>query len=340
MTFADLVDVGQLRTLCESFTALTGAVTAVLELDGTILVATGWQDICTRFHRTCPASAARCLESDTALAGRLRQGERWNVYECKNGLVDVAVPIHVGGVHVANFFTGQFLFSPPDRARFERQAAELGYAPDAYLAALERVPVFTEEYVRRLMDFLGRLVAVFGEVGLARRRAEEEARRASASEERFALAMQATQDGLWDWNLATGEVYYSPQYAGMLGYGPGEIAHDVASWQERIHPDDRTRAVQANLDCREGRSERVEVEFRMRHRDGGWRWILGRGSVVARDGTGCALRMVGTHTDVTDRRAAEERSRQLEGGSPRRSGWSRWGSWPAGWPTTSTTCWR
>jgi PAS domain S-box-containing protein len=312
MTFAELVDLGQLRSLCESFSALTGAVTAVLDLEGNVLIATGWQDICTCFHRACAASSARCRESDTVLAGRLRAGERWNVYECKNGLVDVAVPIHVAGAHVANFFTGQFFFAPPDLAQFERQAAELGFDREPYLAALARVPVFTEEHVRRLMDFLGRLAAVFGEVGLARRRTEEQAQRATASEERLALAMEATQDGLWDWDVATDQVFYSPRYARMLGYEPGEIAGDVSGWVTLMHPEDQARAQRANRDCIENRAARIEVEFRMRHRDGGWRWILGRGSVVARDGAGRALRVVGTHTDVTGRRQAEERSRQLE----------------------------
>ena len=312
MTFAELVDVAEMRALCESFTALTGAVTAVVDLEGNILFATGWQDICTRFHRACTASAGRCRESDTVLAGRLREGERWNVYECRNGLVDVAVPIEVGGQHVANLFTGQFLFAPADAARFERQAAEFGYDRDAYLAALRRVPVFSEAHVRNLMGFLGRLGAAFGELGLARLRSEEAARRASTSEERFALAMEATQDGLWDWDIPSGVVYHNPTYFGMLGYQPDELTDHVLRWLEQIHPDDLSRVQQVNQDCIESRCQRFFVEYRMRHRAGGWRWILGRGSAVTRDADGRALRMIGTHTDITLRRDAEERSRQLE----------------------------
>lgn len=312
MTFSDLVDLEELRSLCESFTALTGAVTAVLDLDGRVLVATGWQDVCTRFHRACSASASRCRESDTLLAGRLHKGERWNVYECKNGLVDIAVPIVVGGEHLANLFTGQFLFARPEPERFERQAAEFGYDRDAYLDALRRVPVFSEDHVRRLMTFLERLAVMFGEMGLARRRSEAAALRAKASEERFALAMEATRDGIWDWDIGSGQVYYSPSYAGTLGYGPGELPESVSSWQELIHPDDRSRAEQANQECIENVVQRFEVQFRMRHRDGSWRWILGRGSAVTRDAAGRALRMIGTHTDVTARHQAEDRGRQLE----------------------------
>jgi PAS domain S-box-containing protein len=312
MKFAELVDLAEMRSLCDSFSALTGAVTAVVDLEGNVLVATGWHEMCTRFHRRCPVSAARCRKSDTVLASRLREGERWNVYECENGLVDAAVPIIVSGQHLANFFTGQFLFAPADMSRFERQAAEFGFDRDAYLAALQHVPVFTEDYARKLMTFLGRLAASFGELGLARLRAEAAAERAKSSEERFALATNATQDGLWDWNIVTGEVYFSVNYFGMLGYGPDELPNHISSWEGLVHPEDWPAAQAASQSCIENRCERFEIEYRMRHHDGTWRWILGRGSAITRDDRGRALRMIGTHTETTARRLAEERNRQLE----------------------------
>jgi ligand-binding sensor protein len=195
LRFAALIDTAALQDLCEHFTALTGAVTAILELDGEVLVATGWQDICTRFHRCHPLTADRCHESDTALAGALRRGEPYNAYHCRNGLVDVAVPIHVQGRHVANFFTGQFFFSPPDRARFERQAEAHGFERDAYLAALDRVPVFDEARIRTMMGFLVRLAEFIGEAGHAQLRlndANRELREQEAHLEQ--LVQQRTAD--------------------------------------------------------------------------------------------------------------------------------------------------
>jgi signal transduction histidine kinase len=148
-------------------------VTAILDLEGTILIATGWQRICTQFHRVNPQTAARCRQSDTVLAGRLRSGETYNVYRCQNGLVDVAVPIHVGGQHVANFFTGQFFFEPPDTADFRRQADAFGFDEQAYLEALAEAPVFTEAQVRSMMAFLTRLAQMIGEMGLVRLQLQE-----------------------------------------------------------------------------------------------------------------------------------------------------------------------
>ncbi|MGY6217327.1 PocR ligand-binding domain-containing protein [Methylolobus aquaticus] len=173
MNFRDLVDIGELQELCDGFTRLTGAVTAILDLEGSILVASGWQPVCTQFHRANPATAQRCLESDTVLAGQLSRGESYNVYRCRNGLVDVAVPISIGGEHMANFFTGQFFFEPPDRDLFERQAAEFGFDPQPYLQAVANTPVFSPEQVRRMMDFLARLAKLIGETGLARLRLQE-----------------------------------------------------------------------------------------------------------------------------------------------------------------------
>jgi PAS domain S-box-containing protein len=126
------------------------------------------------------------------------------------------------------------------------------------------------------------------------------------SEERFRQAMDATNDGLWDWNVATGDVYYSPSYYRMMGYEPGEFAERVESWIERLHPDDRATALAANEACIENRIPSFEVEFRMREKGGRWKTILGRGKAIRRDARGRALRMIGTHVDITERKRMEE----------------------------------
>lgn len=132
-----------------------------------------------------------------------------------------------------------------------------------------------------------------------RKRAEAELRR---SEERYALAVRGTNDGLWDWDLATDRVYYSPRWKIMLGYEEDEVGDRPAEWLERVHPDDGPR-LQAKMAAHlEGTAPHFEDEHRMRHKDGSYRWFLSRGFAV-RDGTGRPYRMAGAQTDVTDRRS-------------------------------------
>jgi diguanylate cyclase (GGDEF)-like protein/PAS domain S-box-containing protein len=126
----------------------------------------------------------------------------------------------------------------------------------------------------------------------------------AASEERFDLAMRGSNDGLWDWNLRTNQVYFSPRWKSMIGYEPEEIADDFEEWRKRIHPDDLAATLQAVERYVAGETEIYAVEFRFRHKDGHYIWILARG-ITQRDENGKPVRLVGTHTDLSDRKKME-----------------------------------
>jgi PAS domain S-box-containing protein len=159
--------------------------------------------------------------------------------------------------------------------------------------------------------FLGWVVVIVWTSAL-RRLVAERTDALNLSEERMALALEAAQDGIWDWDVVTGEVYYSPRYAGMLGYDTTEVPGHVESWLDLIHPEDRDRAYAANQACIEGRQTSFRCQFRMLHRNNSWRWIEGKGKAVSRGPDGQATRMVGTHTDITDLKNAEEEKLGLE----------------------------
>lgn len=127
------------------------------------------------------------------------------------------------------------------------------------------------------------------------------------SEERLVLALRGATDGIWDWNLVTDEVYFSPRWKGMLGYAEDELPNTLATWQQLTHPDDRQQVTAVLQEYLHGRSDAYRVEHRLRHKDGNYRWILARGAVVRSEENGRPLRMAGSHTDITPRREAEER---------------------------------
>lgn len=130
-------------------------------------------------------------------------------------------------------------------------------------------------------------------------------------EERLRLALQATTDAIWDWDLSTNQTYYSPRWYEMLGYEPGAFPPTFASWAAMTDPEDVERTVTV-VNAAVARGEGYESEFRMRHADGSWRVILGRGRVSARDAAGKPIRMSGTNSDITAVREAEQERQRLE----------------------------
>ncbi|HUI25044.1 MAG TPA: PAS domain S-box protein [Candidatus Kryptonia bacterium] len=141
-----------------------------------------------------------------------------------------------------------------------------------------------------------------------RKRAEEALRE---SEERYALAVAGANDGLWDWDIAAGEVYLSPRLKAILGVRDGEIGSNPAEWLNRVHPEDLERAVATLMAHLSGDTAHCECEYRLRHANGTYRWVVSRGLAI-RDSSGAPCRMAGSLTDVTERRQADEALRASE----------------------------
>jgi PAS domain S-box-containing protein len=125
------------------------------------------------------------------------------------------------------------------------------------------------------------------------------------------LAFAGAREGVWDWNLETGAVVYSPRWKQMLGYSDDEIAATVHAWEQLLHPDDRLRAEALNAAVQQGRSS-YEGEFRLRHKDGRYITVLTRGLPIRREPDGPVVRIVGTHLDITERKRTETALRESE----------------------------
>jgi signal transduction histidine kinase len=173
-TFKALIDVPKLQGLMDIQYAATGIPIGIIDVEGSIQVATGWQDICTQFHRVHPQTARRCRESDNFIASHLQDGGPVE-YRCKNGLWDIGVPICIRDEHIATLFVGQFHYEDdiPDREFFNRQAQKYAFDQEAYLAALDRLPVFSRSKMKHIMAYYVQFVEYLIEIGLNRIEREE-----------------------------------------------------------------------------------------------------------------------------------------------------------------------
>lgn len=125
-------------------------------------------------------------------------------------------------------------------------------------------------------------------------------------EESWRLAMEANNDGLIDWNIQNDEAWYSPRYHEMYGYEYGELANTHSEWVEKIHPEDRERVFAHLKDALSGAIANYDIEYRLRCKNGDWKWINSRCKVVSRDTQGNPLRMVGTHKDIDEQKTQEQ----------------------------------
>jgi diguanylate cyclase (GGDEF)-like protein/PAS domain S-box-containing protein len=198
--------------------------------------------------------------------------------------------------------------------RGERVIAAYGPVGDLGLGLVLKVDV-AEIYapIRRRFELtlLMILAVVTAGILLLRARLVPLVRRLAHSEQRWQFALEGARDGVWDWNLVTNEVFFSRQWKAMLGHEEHEISHALEEWDKRVHPDDKAGAyadIQKHL---QGETPYYQNEHRLRCKDGKYKWILDRGMIVSRDADGKPTRMIGTHTDITDHKQAEETIREL-----------------------------
>ena len=187
-----------------------------------------------------------------------------------------------------------------------RREKPAGVLPVIMVTAKDRSEDVVEALAMGASDFISKpidlpIVLARIQTQLVRKQAEDRLRE---SEERYAVAMAGANDGLWDWKLSTGEIYYSPRWKALFGYEPEDLTPSTREWFDRVHLQDRDR-LQHEIDAHlSGRSSHLEVEYRMRHASGAYRWVLTRGLAV-RDSHGRAVRIAGSFTDITEGKVAD-----------------------------------
>lgn len=306
---SDLIAIPEIQTLMDSLWNASGIPVGLLSTDGEILLASGWERICIQFHRRHPLTLERCRQSDTYINQHFQQGTLppcgYIEYRCGNGMIDIALPLIIEDRHLANAFFGQFFYEPPDEDFFRQQARECGFDEEEYVTALKEVPLFSRQKVGAILEFKKKLVNLLAGMGLQTLQHLEMHQTLQYSEERLSLALQFSNEGVWDINLLTQEAYFSPRWFTMLGYEPGDLPGTLETWLELLHPEDRPPAERHWRTCVANGKEFVQ-EFRLRCKSGQYAHILSRGQAVFSPGQERPRRMVGTHMDLTSRKLVEE----------------------------------
>lgn len=167
-TLQELIEPRLLQGLLDEIHRTFGISCGVIASDSSIIAASEWQDICTKFHRIHPDSELECIKSDRYAFDHVDEATSSILYQCPRGMTSTATPIFIEGKHLANFLVGQLFVEPPDLERFKRQAQEFGFNEDEYLLAVQKVPIFNETLLSEHMSLIGFFVRLLVQVGLQR----------------------------------------------------------------------------------------------------------------------------------------------------------------------------
>ena len=314
LELSDIIDIKAVQSVVDDLNRVTHVAMAVIDLNGKVLVASGWQDICSKFHRTNPESCKYCTESDTELTKDIEQGKS-KIYHCKHNIYDAATPLMLGDRRIGNLFLGQFLFvdEEPEREVFLKQAKRYGFNEKEYMEALDRVPRFTHDEIDKLLKLfceLSGFISAISDSNVRLARSLEDRKHLieslRGSEERYRIVVDQTGQILYDYDVASGLLKWFGNIEQITGYSHDEFQLvDIDGWEKLIHPEDRD-AILVIFERSRKEVGKFKAEYRLRRKDGSFRYIEDEG-VFLPGSDGKAYRMLGSMRDVTERKLTEER---------------------------------
>lgn len=312
--FKNIINTKDLQSLMNYLYEVTHMGIGIIDLKGNVVVGTGWQDICTQFHRANKESCKNCMESDLYLTKNVKPGE-FKAYKCKNNLWDISTPIIIGEKRVGNIFLGQFFFDDEkiDYDVFEEQAERFGYDKEKYLEALNKVPRWSKEQVEALMKFYSEFARIISKLSYTNiklsktlsdfKKAQDELKK---SEERFKTVADFTYDWEYWVDPQRNFIYVSPSCERMTGYTPEEFINDPKLLERIIYPEDIDLIHKHLQDESFTNMAKEFIQFRIVTKDGDVRWI-GHGCQPVYNEKGEFLGRRASNRDITDRKEIEDK---------------------------------
>ncbi|MCF8127612.1 MAG: PocR ligand-binding domain-containing protein [Deltaproteobacteria bacterium] len=320
LKLSDIIDARAVQAMMDDFFKLTNIGIAILDSSGTILVATGWQDICTQFHRKYPETRRNCLKSDLELSKGVEPGT-FRLYRCKNNMWDMATPIIVGGKRLGNLYLGQFLFEDevPELEVFREQAKKYNFDEKEYMEAFDRVPRWKRETVNTVMSFYAKLANLISQLSYSNissaKTLKERTRILKAFEERERLLNEMgriAKIGGWEHDLVTLKTFWTKGIYDIIGL---ETLKEPPGVDEHLDffPTEHRKTIGEAY----GRTARggapFDLELPVNTLTGEHLWCRIQGEAVMASGK--CIKMRGVFQDITEKRRMEQalaRARRLE----------------------------
>ncbi|MGE0021896.1 MAG: PocR ligand-binding domain-containing protein, partial [Draconibacterium sp.] len=319
LKLGDIINAAELQEIADDFFSITNVGIGIIDMEGNIFVANGWQDICTKFHRVNPETCKNCIESDILLSKvDVRDSSSVKAYKCKNNLWDISTPLIIDGKQYGNIFLGQFFYDDetPDYELFKLQAQKYGFDEKAYLDALDRVPRWSKSKVDSVIRFYSQLADYISRISLSNLKIKEALQQKQEAEKALEnnytllrIAGKTALFGGWQLNLATKNITLSDEVAEIhempAGYSPKlneGIQFYAPEWRDKI------AALVAN--CAE-KGIAYDDEFELITAKGNRIWVRATGEPV-RNSKGKITGLQGAFQDISQQKREAELLKQSE----------------------------
>jgi len=302
ISFSQLINVNSLKKMAENIYDAAGIPIGIVDTDGIINVAVGWQDICTKFHRAHPDTCKRCSISDQYVKAHIKDSG-YISYKCLNNMWDIGVPIIVAGEHIATIFFGQFFYENEvvDIEYFRSQALEYGFDEKEYLDALRRVPTFTKKKVEHIIQYYLGLVMTLVESGLSQLQQEEYKEELEKSQKYLNTIFNSVNDVIFIHDVFGNIIDVNEAAISMFGYSRNEITSMNIN-EIILYNSDQTEFNIETLVKKARNKNPLLLEFIVKNKDNSEFWVEVNIHITNIDED---EKIIATVRDITERKQAE-----------------------------------